>query len=77
LLRREKLYHAQLGQWRKEFAECGIEGLSKSAPGPKPALSAEAKRIAQLEKENKRLQVSVSTEIFPCVSAEKFPVERI
>jgi len=56
LLRREKLYHAQLSQWRKEFAESGIEGLSKSAPGPKPSLSAEAKRIAQLEKENKRLQ---------------------
>lgn len=40
----------------RKFAESGIEGLSKSAPGPKSALSADAKRIAQLEKENKRLQ---------------------
>ena len=41
LLRREKLYSNQLQQWRKEFAENGVAGLSKSAPGPAPKLSAE------------------------------------
>jgi transposase-like protein len=56
ILRREKLYHAQLSQWRREFAALGVEGLSKTSPGPKPTLSADAKRIAQLEKENQRLQ---------------------
>ena len=55
LLRREKLYSAQLQQWRREFAEHGVEGLSSSAPGPKPAKSAEQRRIEQLEKENARL----------------------
>lgn len=33
LLRREKLYSNQLQQWRREFAENGVAGLSKSAPG--------------------------------------------
>jgi transposase-like protein len=55
LLRREKLYSAQLQQWRREFAEQGVEGLSKSAPGPKPAKTLEQRRIEQLEKENARL----------------------
>ena len=55
LLRREKLYSAQLQQWRREFAEQGAEGLSKSAPGPRPAKGPEQRRIEQLEKENARL----------------------
>jgi transposase-like protein len=56
LLRREKLYGNQLSQWRREFESGGIEGLSKSAPGPRSALSADQKRIIQLEKENHRLR---------------------
>ncbi len=32
LLRREKLYSSQLSEWRREFAENGVAGLSKSAP---------------------------------------------
>ena len=32
LLRREKLYSNQLAQWRRELAEDGLAGLSKSAP---------------------------------------------
>ena len=55
LLRREKLYGAQLQQWRRELAEKGVEGLSKSAPGPKPAKTPEQRRIEQLETENARL----------------------
>jgi len=55
LLRREKLYSAQLQQWRREFSEKGAEGLSKSAPGPKAMKSPEQRRIEQLERENARL----------------------
>ncbi len=55
LLRRERLYHNQLAQWRREFDQSGVSGLAKSAPGPKPKQSAEDKRIAQLERENARL----------------------
>ena len=52
LLRREKLYSAQLQQWRRELTEKGVAGLSKSTPGPKPAKTPEQRRIEQLEKEN-------------------------
>ena len=55
LLRREKLYSAQLQQWRREFAEKGVEGLSKSTPGPKALKTPEQRRIEQLETENARL----------------------
>ncbi len=60
LLRREKLYSNQLAQWRREFSKDGIEGLSKSQPGPKPSKSTEQKRIEQLEKENARLLKELS-----------------
>ena len=56
LLRRENLYSNQLSQWRREFAEGGADGLSKSAPGPAPKLSPEQKRIAQLEKQIAKLE---------------------
>ena len=59
LLRREKLYHAQLAQWRREFDESGVAGLAKTAPGPKSSLTAEQKRIAQLEKEIEKLKKQV------------------
>ena len=55
ILRREKLYSSQLSEWRREFAEHGIAGLSKSAPGPAASRTAERRRIEQLEKENNRL----------------------
>ena len=55
LLRREKLYSSQLSDWRREFAENGVAGLSKSAPGPVASRTPEQRRIDQLEKENDRL----------------------
>jgi transposase-like protein len=55
LLRREKLYSNQLSDWRREFAQHGVSGLSKSAPGPAPSKTADQRRIEQLEKENKKL----------------------
>lgn len=56
LLRREKLYHNQILQWRREFNQGGVESLSKSAPGPKPKHTPEQRRIAELEKKIQRLE---------------------
>jgi transposase-like protein len=56
LLRREKLYSNQLAQWRREFENQGVKGLSKSLPGPAAAKTPEQRRIEQLEKENARLK---------------------
>ncbi len=55
LLRREKLYSNQLSVWRREYAQNGVAGLTKSAPGPAPSKTPDQHRIAQLEKENNRL----------------------
>lgn len=55
LLRQEKLYSNQLSEWRREFAQHGVKGLSKSTPGPAPTKTAEQRRIEQLEKENSKL----------------------
>ena len=55
LLRKEKLYSNQLADWRREFTENGVAGLSKSAPGPVASKTPEQRRIEQLEKENTRL----------------------
>lgn len=70
LLRREKLYSNQLSQWRREFAKSGIEGLSKSQPGPKASKSAEQKRIEQLEKENLRLREQLKVKD-SCIDLQK------
>lgn len=55
ILRREKLYSNQLSEWRREYAQGGVAGLSKSAPGPAASKSPAQRRIEQLEKENGRL----------------------
>lgn len=56
LLRREKLYSNQLSDWRREYAQSGVAGLSKSAPGPASSRSADQRRVEQLEKENGQLR---------------------
>lgn len=55
MLRREKLYSNQLSDWRREYAEHGVEGLSKSVPGPIASKTPEQRQIEQLKKENGRL----------------------
>jgi transposase-like protein len=55
LLRREKLYSSQLKQWRRELTEQDSQRVTKTAPGPAPAKTADQRRIEQLEKENARL----------------------
>ena len=56
LLRREKLYHNQIQQWRREFDEGGVESLSKTTPGPQPKLTSEQRQIAELQKKIQRLE---------------------
>lgn len=56
LLRREKLYSNQLSDWRREYAQSGVAGLSKSAPGPAASKTADQRRVEQLEKENSQLR---------------------
>ncbi len=51
MLRREKLYSNQLADWRREYAEHGVAGLSKSAPGPTASKTPEQRKIEQLIKE--------------------------
>ena len=55
LLRRERLYRKQVSKWRREFAEAGVAGLEKTAPGPSASKTPEQHRIEQLEKANSRL----------------------
>jgi len=70
LLRKEKLYSNQLSQWRRELAEGGVEALSKSAPGPAPKVSPEAKRILQLEKQVARLEKQLKVKD-QCIDLQK------
>jgi len=56
MLRREKLYSNQLSAWRREYAEHGVDGLSKSTPGPTASKTPEQRQNAQLRKENDTLK---------------------
>jgi len=56
LLRREGLYYSHLSCWRRQREEGTLNGLTPKKRGPKPDPDREARqRIAQLEKENRRL----------------------
>lgn len=56
LLRREGLYSSHLSNWRKQRDAGALEGLSKTR-GRKPRSdSGEKKRIAELEREVKKLR---------------------
>ena len=61
LLRREKLYSNQLSDWRREYAQKGLAGLDKSAPGPVPSMSAEQRQVKQLEKQVAKLKRELET----------------
>ena len=70
LLRREGLYSNQLKQWREDFAVNGIDGLTKSAPGPAAKNTPEQREIDKLKKENARLakELEISQE---CLGLQK------
>jgi len=55
LLRREGLYSSHLAVWRRERERGALKALASKKRGPKGP-SPEAKRIAQLERENQRLR---------------------
>ena len=58
LLRREGLYSSHLATWRTARARRELSGPSPKKRGPKPrVVPAEAKRILELERENRRLRV--------------------
>lgn len=56
MLRREKLYSNQLANWRREYAKHGLDGLSKSAPGPATSKTPEQRQNEHLRKENDHLK---------------------
>ena len=62
LLRREGIYSSQLATWRKQRAATERTGLEPQKRGRKanPAL-AEARRVAELTKENARLRRKLAT----------------
>ena len=55
-LRRERLYSNQINEWRRAIESGDDEALSKSSPGPKSKLTAEQRKIEQLEREKARLE---------------------
>ena len=55
LLRREGLYSSHLAAWRRERERGAMKALAGRKRGPKGP-SPEAKRIAELERENQRLR---------------------
>ena len=57
LLRREGLYSSHLSKWRRQRDAGALEGLRPKKRGRKARpVDPQAKRIAQLEKENERLR---------------------
>ena len=57
LLRREGLYSSHLSTWRRQRQAGELEGLSPKPRGVKPkAVDPALKRVAELERENQRLQ---------------------
>jgi transposase len=62
LLRKEGLYHSQLGKWRKKRSEGEVASLAPKKPGPKaePPNPLE-KVVRQLERENDRLRAKLKT----------------
>ena len=55
LLRREGLYSSHLTAWRRERNRGAVKALASRKRGPKGP-SPEAKRVAELERENQRLR---------------------
>jgi transposase len=86
LLRREGLYYTHLTTWRRQREEGGLAGLTPKRRGPKPDPDREVRlRVAQLEKENRRLAdrlekaeliIDVQKKISRILGIEQPPYER-
>ena len=72
LLRKEGLYNGQLKQWREEFKNNGVAGLSKSVPGPKSKLSAEQREIDQLRKQLAKVKNELDIAVYANPKARVF-----
>lgn len=56
ILRREGLYYSNITTWRRQYQEGALKGLSPKKRGRKKRpVSPEAKRVAELERENRKL----------------------
>ena len=56
LLRREKVYSAQLQTWRHQLATAGETGLENAKAGRKPSKDSKDKAIDALQRENAKLE---------------------
>ena len=57
LLRREGVYSSSLSQWRRQRDAAELAALAPAKRGPKPdAAAADARRIAELTRDNERLR---------------------
>ena len=57
LLRREGVYSSSLSQWRRQRDAAELAALAPAKRGPKPdAAAADARRIAELSRDNERLR---------------------
>jgi transposase-like protein len=57
LLRREGLYSSHLQKWRALMSAGAVDAMAAKKRGPKPTRDAgDMRRLAELERENKRLQ---------------------
>ena len=56
LLRREKVYSAQLTRWRNQLASAGETGLENSPAGRKPSKDSKDKAIDALQREKAKLE---------------------
>ena len=70
LLREERLYGAQIREWREIFEKDGFEGLSKTQPGPQVKKTAEQRKVEQLNKEVSRLKKELSI-AHGCIELQK------
>lgn len=62
LLRREGLYSSHLQKWRTQLRAGALAGMAGKKRGPKPQHNeADTRRIADLERENRRLQRKLAT----------------
>jgi len=55
-LRREGIYYSMIQTWRKQREEGGLQALAPKKRGPAKEVDPTAKRLAQLERENQKLQ---------------------
>ena len=59
MLRREGVYSSHLTHWRRERERNQLTGLTPRKRGPAKRVDEQAQRLAELERENTRLQAKL------------------